>query len=259
MTSPLLAPNSAGMASPLARDYAVQIDVNYGTELAGTPDWQFVLGLNKVSPTNDITFQDDGDIHSNGRKSQVATAIGENLELAGLRKGTLSPDFVPNPGIEKLRWHGQQIGYLNTAHIRYWRTDGIDEAKEGYFATNFVSSADDKEGLLAFTATLTGQGQHLDIVKPTAQTVKTFTLPAGTSGGVWDVAIDAGNLADLAWNVPLATFKSSIEGLANVLGTVTVTGTPGEVYTVVFATDHPTTVTANGADLTGGSPTVAVS
>lgn len=79
--APLQAPDSAPLSTALARDYAVQIDVNYGT--GQPPEWVFIMGLNKVSPTTDITMQDDGDIHSGGRKSQIATAIGENLSWAG--------------------------------------------------------------------------------------------------------------------------------------------------------------------------------
>lgn len=259
MTAPLDAPNSAGMATALARAYAVQINVNHGTALAATPDWRFILGLNKVSPTNDITFQDNGDIHSGGYKSQIATAIGANLELAGLRKGTRSPGYVPDPGQEKLRSHGEAIGDANTAHIRYWRTDEIAEAKEGYFAVNWVSSADDKEGLLAFTATCTGQGKHTDIAKPMLPVVKTFTLPAGTTAGTWTATVDGDTATAIAHNVAPAAFKTALEGLASVGtgGVTSVTGTPLTGLVVTFAVPV-TTVTASGSGLTpAGTITVA--
>ncbi|MGW1740450.1 phage tail tube protein [Nocardia sp. NPDC001965] len=258
MTSPtpLQAPDSASMATALARDYAVQIDLAHGTAQAGTPDWAFVMGLNKVSPTTDTTMQDDGDIHSGGRKSQIATAIGENLELGGLRKGTLSPGYVPDPGQEKLRAHGSEIGYANIAHVRYWRTDGIDEAKEGYFAVNWVSSADDKEGLYAFTATLTGRGKHTNIAKPTTSTVKTFTLPAGTTGGTWTVTVDGQTTTGVSNSATGAAFQSALEALSTVgAGNVTVSLTGG-VYTATFLVPV-TSVTASGTGLTP-SGTVAV-
>ncbi|MFC9874879.1 phage tail tube protein [Nocardia salmonicida] len=259
MTTPLDAPNSAGMATALARAYAVQIDINHGTVLAGTPDWRWILGLNKVNPTNDITFQDNGDIHSRGRKSSIATAIGENLELGGLRKGNRSPDYVPDPGQEKLRSHGEEIGDANTAHIRYWRTDEIAEAKEGYFAVNWVSSADDKEGLLAFTATCTGQGQHANIAKPMLPVVKTFTLPAGTTAGTWTATVDGDTATGIAHGVTAAAFKTALEALASVGtgGVTSVTGTPLTGLVVTFAVPV-TTVTASGTGLTPtGTVTVA--
>ncbi|MGV9662579.1 phage tail tube protein [Nocardia niigatensis] len=243
------------MATALARDYAVQIDLNYGTATS-TPNWLFVMGLNKVSPSNDITLQDDGDIHSGGRKSQIATAIGENLELGGLRKGNLSAGFVADPGQEKLRSHGEDIGAANTAHIRYWRTDGIDEAKEGYFAVSWVSSADDKEGLYGFTATLTGKGKHKNIAKPTAPLVKTITLPAAT-GGTFTVTVDGQITSGVAYNATGATLKTALEALSTVgVGKVEVTGTAGGPYTLTFA-NSVSTVTASGTSLTP-SGTVSV-
>ncbi|MBH0778822.1 phage tail tube protein [Nocardia bovistercoris] len=254
--APLQAPDSSTLATALARDYAVQIDVAYGTGSA--PEWVFVMGLNKVSPTQDITMQDDGDIHSGGRKSQIATAIGENLELAGLRKGERSPAYVPDPGIEQLRKHGSKIGYENIAHVRYWRTDEIDEAKEGYFAVAFVGSADDKEGLYGWTATLTGRGQHKDIVKPLTPIVKTFTLPAGTTSGTWTITVDGQTASALTHTITLAALKTALEGLSTVgTGNATVTGTPGTAYTVTLP-GTVLVVSASGSGLTPAG-TVVVS
>ncbi|MFI5778698.1 phage tail tube protein [Nocardia sp. NPDC051570] len=254
----LQAPNSAGMATALARDYAVQVDINYGTAQSGTPEWVFVMGLNKVSPSNDITLQDDGDIHSNGRKSQIATAIGENLEIAGLRKGNLAAGFVADPGQEKLRSHGEDIGAANTAHVRYWRTDGIDEAKEGYFAASWVSAADDKEGLYGFTCTLTGKGQHKKIAKPTAPTAKTITLPSGSTGGTFTVTVDGQSTPGIAYNATAAAVKTALEALSTVgAGKAEVTGSAGGPYTVNLP-GTVSTVTASGTSLTpSGIVTVA--
>ncbi|RJO69770.1 hypothetical protein D5S18_28120 [Nocardia panacis] len=246
------------MATALARDYAIQVDVNFGTEKAGSPEWVFVMGLNKVSPSNDITLQDDGDIHSNGRKSQIATAIGENLELAGLRKGNLAAGFVADPGQEKLRGHGEEIGAANTAHVRYWRTDGIDEAKEGYFAVSWVSAADDKEGLYGFTCTLTGKGQHKKIAKPTAPTAKTITLPSGSTGGTFSITVDGQTASGITYNATAAAVRTALDALSTVgTGNATVTGSAGGSYAVTLP-GTVTTVTASGSSLTpSGTVTVA--
>lgn len=255
MTSPtpLQAPDSASLATALARDYAVQIDTAYGTGEA--PNWVFIMGLNKVSPANDITMQDDGDIHSGGRKSQIATAIGENLELGGLRKGERSPNYVPDPGIEQLRLHGNRIGYENVAHVRYWRTDEIAEAKEGYFAVSFVGSADDKEGLYGWTATLTGRGKHKDIAKPVMPIVKTVTLPAGTTSGTWTFTVDGETTSGIAHNAALTAVKSAVEALSTVgVGNATVTGMPGGPYSITL----PSTVAAVSASGSGLTPSGTV-
>lgn len=248
MTSPtvLQAPDSAPLATALARDYAVQIDTAYGT--GSGPNWVFVMGLNKVSPTTDITMQDDGDIHSGGRKSQIATAIGENLELGGLRKGERAPEYIPDPGIEHLRLLGSRIGYENIAHIRYWRVDEIEEAKEGFFAVNFTGSSDDKEGLYAWTATCTGRGKHKDIDKPLMPVVKTFTLPGGTTGGNWTITVDGDPTANLAHNIAASALKTALEALDSVgAGNATVVGTGPYVVTLPGTV---TTVTASGTNLT---------
>ncbi|WP_328438266.1 phage tail tube protein [Nocardia puris] len=254
--APLQAPDSAPLSTALARDYAVQIDVNYGT--GQPPEWVFIMGLNKVSPTTDITMQDDGDIHSGGRKSQIATAIGENLELGGLRKGERSPGFVPDPGQEKLRAHGEQIGYANIAHVRYWRVDEIAEAKEGFFAVNWTGSADDKEGLYGWTATLTGRGKHKDIAKPLAPVVKTFALPSGTTSGTWTITVDGQTTSGLAHNIAAAALKTALEALSTVgAGNASVTGANGGPYTAVLP-GTVTTVSASGTGLTP-SGTITIS
>lgn len=252
MTSPepLNAPDSASLHAALARDYAVQIN----TAAAGSPPtWVFVMGLNKVSPTTDTTMQDDGDIHSNGRKSQIATAIGENLELGGLRKGSRTPNFVPDPGIERLRYHGSKIGYENIAHIRYWRTDEIDEAKEGYYAVNFSGGGEDKEGLLSWTATLTGRGQAQDIEKPREATKVTITLPGSLTGGDWTLDVDDETTAAIVYNAAASAVKSALEALPNVgAGNATVTGVAGGPYTVTVP--GTVTITGNGYGLTPAGP-----
>lgn len=166
MAEPLNPGDSSHLVTTLARDWAVQ--VNTGTK--AEPAWVTVYGLTTVNPSTDLTMQDDGDIHAGGYKSQIATAIGSNLELQGLRKGELETDdtLVADPGQEYLRAKGEQIGYKNIAIVRAWRTDGLDEAFEHSYAVNWTSSGGDKEGLNAFTCTLTGRGKPVKIAKPTA-------------------------------------------------------------------------------------------
>ncbi|AUM18228.1 MULTISPECIES: phage tail tube protein [Rhodococcus] len=165
MSTPLVPADSSALVSTLARDWAVQVD----TSSNGTPSWVFVYGLSTVNPTTDLTMQDDGDINADGRKSQIATAIGENLELQGLRKGTLAGEtLTPDPGQEFLRAKGRKIGYENISHVRFWRLDDLSDAYEGHFATNWTDTGGDKEGLQAFTCTLTGRGKMTSITKPTA-------------------------------------------------------------------------------------------
>ncbi|MCE4161613.1 MULTISPECIES: phage tail tube protein [Rhodococcus] len=161
MADTLLAPDSSGMDSHLARDWAVQVK-------DGDGEWIFVNALSQFAPTSDKTLQDDGDIGMKGGKSSLATAIGFNIEITGLRKGTYAgTDFEPDEGQEILRAKGDEIGYLAVADIRYWRTDGLKDAFQGRYTVDWKDGTEDKEGLLSFTCTLTGRGRRTKITKPT--------------------------------------------------------------------------------------------
>ncbi|WP_336881383.1 phage tail tube protein [Rhodococcus globerulus] len=161
----LMPPDSAQLVTTLARDWAFQVNISTTAE----PEWIFVNGLSKVGPTTDQTKQDDGDIHSGGYKSQLATAIGANVEIEGLRKGTLAGEaLTPDPGQEFLRAKGRRIGYGNIAHVRYWRTDALPDAMEAQVTVEWKDGTEDKEGLQTFTCTLTGRGKPKEIAKPKA-------------------------------------------------------------------------------------------
>ncbi|MBV6758354.1 phage tail tube protein [Rhodococcus opacus] len=166
-TVPVVPLDTSHLVSTLARDWAVQ--ANTGTK--ETPVWVFVYGLSSVNPTTDLTMQDDGDIHAGGYKSQMATAIGSNLELQGMRKGELEgEELTPDAGQEFLRAKGQTIGYNNVVHMRVWRTDGLPDAFEQTYAVNWTDTGGDKEGLQGFTCTCTGRGKPTPISKPTVTT-----------------------------------------------------------------------------------------
>ncbi|MFE5878973.1 phage tail tube protein [Rhodococcus sp. NPDC056506] len=162
MTAPLLPPDTSVLDTALARDWAVQVKGDGG-------DWVFVNALSQFAPSSDKTLQDDGDIGMKGGKSSLATAIGSNIEITGLRKGTYADtDFEPDEGQEILRAKGDEIGYLAIADIRYWRTDGLKDAFQGRYTVDWKDGTEDKEGLLSFTVTLTGRGRRTKIAKPTA-------------------------------------------------------------------------------------------
>ncbi|MGW6658836.1 phage tail tube protein [Rhodococcus sp. NPDC055024] len=160
MADTLLAPDTSTLDSHLARDWAVQVKDDGG-------DWVFVNALSQFAPTSDKTLQDDGDIGMKGGKSSLATAIGFNIEITGLRKGTLAGTaYEPDEGQEILRGKGDEIGALAIADIRYWRTDGLKDAFQGRYTVDWKDGTEDKEGLLSFTCTLTGRGRRTKIAKP---------------------------------------------------------------------------------------------
>ncbi|MCZ4557986.1 hypothetical protein O4215_20705 [Rhodococcus maanshanensis] len=167
-TEPLLPKDSSTLLTTLARDWAVQVN----TSTTATPSWVFVYGLSKVSPTQEISMQDDADIHAGGYKSQIATAIGANLDLEGLRKGEGAVDdaITPDPGQEFLRAKGEMTGSKNVAHVRYWRTDSLPDSYEHTFTVGWKDTGGDKEALQGFSCTLTGRGKPKKIAKPTVTT-----------------------------------------------------------------------------------------
>ncbi|MHD0300101.1 phage tail tube protein [Rhodococcus qingshengii] len=166
MADTLLPPDSAPLVTTLARDWAVQVNVD---DTGASPEWVFVNGLSQFAPTTDKTLQDDGDIHSGGAKSQLSTAIGFNVEMTGLRKGTLAGStLTPDPGQEFLRALGDEVGYKAIAELRYWRTDALADARQGFYTIDWKDGTEDKEGLQSFTCTATGRGRATKIAKPEA-------------------------------------------------------------------------------------------
>lgn len=165
MSAPLVQPDTSNLASTLARDWAVQVDISD----TATPEWVFVNGLTKVDPTIDTTIQDDSDIGAGGYKSSIATALGASLNLEGLRKGTKDgASFTPDPGQEYLRAKGEEVGYDNFVRMRVWRTDDLPNAFECTYACAWKDIAGGLDALQTFTATLSGRGKPQQISKPTA-------------------------------------------------------------------------------------------
>lgn len=83
-------------------------------------------------------------------------------------------------------------------------------------------------------------------------TSKTVTLPAGTTGGTFTLTVDGKATAAIEYNADGAAVTSAIT-TAGATG-VTVIGAAGGPYTITGAT----TVSANGAALTGGDTAISV-
>lgn len=93
--------------------------------------------------------------------------------------------------------------------------------------------------------------------------VQTVTL-ANATGGTFTVTYDGETTAAIAFNATGAQFQTAVEALSNVQPGDIVVGKAGSVFTVSFvgsrflgSTSTPL-FTANGASLTGTSPTVTV-
>lgn len=90
------------------------------------------------------------------------------------------------------------------------------------------------------------------------ETTVTVTINGSPTGGTFAFAVGAES-TDIAPNATSTAFKSAVEALPGVKA-ATVTGTAGGPYTVKVTTAGVATVTADGANLTGGTnPSVSVS
>jgi hypothetical protein len=166
MSSPILVPPNSNVLSTFrAAEWAVQ--VNTGT--AATPEWTWVNGLDKFEPSNTPVMQDDTDLYSDAYKSQIATAQALDVAMSGKFKGVKGTDgTVPlDPGLAHIREAGKDVGDDNIVHVRYWRTDDLDEAYEHFFGVNWKDVGGSIEALQTFTATLTGRGKPKAVAKPT--------------------------------------------------------------------------------------------
>lgn len=175
------APSSHDLGSTLARDWAFQVDTTDGSE---TPNWVFVRGLSQFAPVTNLVMQDDSDIDNGGHKSQVPTAKDLTITAQGKRKGKVASGvFTEDPGQAYLRKKGDNMGFGNFAHIRYWRTDGVQEGKETDVSVQFEQAAGGNEDLDNFTITMMSRGTPLDIKPVTNATGPSVPADESTEGG----------------------------------------------------------------------------
>lgn len=152
---------SSNLASTLARDWAFQVDTTDGSDI---PDWVFVRGLSQFAPVVNLVMQDDSDIDNGGYQSQVATAQNLTITAQGKRKGEhTAGEFAEDPGQAFLREKGTQMGWANIAHVRFWRTDGVQEAYETPVSVQFETQAGGNEDLDNFTITMMSRGKPTKI------------------------------------------------------------------------------------------------
>lgn len=93
---------------------------------------------------------------------------------------------------------------------------------------------------------------------------QTATITGSPTGGTFTLTFDGETTAAIAYNAAATTVKTALEALSNVkTGDVTVSGSAGGPYTVVFTGhyqgENVPAFTASGASLTGGtSPGVTI-
>ena len=89
----------------------------------------------------------------------------------------------------------------------------------------------------------------------------TVTITGTPTGGTFTLSIGGQTSSGIAFNVTATNLRTALEALSSVgVGHVTVTGSAGGPFTVVFDDTVSGTLTGSGANLTGGSsPDVVIS
>lgn len=165
MTAPLKPTNTANMSVALAGQ--VRVEINTGDE--DTPDWTEVKGIRQWGYQFAQNIVDDTDVSTAGWASQHPVGNAFTVTVNGLVKGTEDPDFVADPGVQALLNASRTFGKDGVSHMRFWRTDGVDDAYEFYCTTGVSLGDEQPPALQSFSGDLTGKGEPTEIVKPTEE------------------------------------------------------------------------------------------
>lgn len=174
MTGPLVTTDTSDLSATLARHWHVQV------REVGDSTWTFVRGITSFNPTVSKTRQDAGDFHSGNWGASTSTEATWSLEIGVLRK--LDVDSDPDPGVELLRAKDGELGTDEEVEVRWWRSDGLDDAYQGKASVDFSSAGGEKTALQGATITLAGVGARATIAKPTVSAASSIVARPNTAG-----------------------------------------------------------------------------
>ncbi len=155
-------------AATLNRKWYLDVDVS-ATE---TPTWVGVFGIKEFQPALAQTMQDDSDFDSDGYGSDTITQQKWSCTGKVNRKATATAPDEYDPGQERLRLAGQEVGSDNRVHIRFYEVNGAGgpqiEAYEGYASVSWNPDGGDQTVLSTVAFVLNGQGKRTAIAHPGA-------------------------------------------------------------------------------------------
>lgn len=237
----LTPPDGAKLDTIPAGRYGVQVDIS----TTSTPQWIFVNGLTNFEPTFKTKLEDDTDITSDGWDSSAVAGNSFSVSFEGLVKGETDTEFTPDPGMQFLVAASQQTGSDAHVHMRYWRTDEVDQAHDFYAAVDASLKGGKPNELQKFSGSLTGRGKPSEITKPGAELI----LHYGFGATAFVANVDAQSTSSVLTSANNTAIKAAFEALSNV-DLATVTGSAPDISVVLVPI--PTTTSATG---TGGSVT----
>lgn len=166
MTAPLKPTNTASMSTALGGQ--VRVEINTGT--TDDPTWTEIRGVRQFGPVFTQVTEDNSDVSNAGWANEFPIGNGLVVSISGLVKGTEDPDFVVDPGVQALLDASKSFGKDGVSHIRYWRTDGLDEAYAFYCTTEVSLGNEAPPKLQEFSGELKCMGEPEKITKPTEET-----------------------------------------------------------------------------------------
>lgn len=160
----------------LARGYKFDVSTD------GT-NWVHPKGLDNLSDKIDPNVENANEYDSDGWSSGEITLYNWSLVTGMHRKADAG---VEDPGQALIRACRGQFGDAARLYVRWYRTDGIDEAWSGRAIVGVESRDTGVENIASWTVTFTGDGEATAITNPYSGSlapVVTSATPSGAAAG----------------------------------------------------------------------------
>lgn len=145
----------------LARGYRFEVSVD------GATNWLKVGGLNDLSPTIEPTKVDSSNYDSGGWAASEITMQSWSVQIKANWQATAG---VEDPAIAAILACRGQFGTAARLYVRWYRTDGIDEAFQGRAIVAVANSKTAVLDLSELQVTFTGDGALSKITNPYSPT-----------------------------------------------------------------------------------------
>lgn len=157
----------------LARGYRFEVSAD------GSTNWLKIGGLNDLNPSITPNKQDSSNYDSNGWSASEITMQDWSVQVKANRQSNAG---VEDAGFALVRARQGQFGDSARLYVRWYRTDGLDEAWQGRAIVEVTSSKTGVADLDEKQITFTGDGALTKITNPYAPTAVPSILSATPSG-----------------------------------------------------------------------------
>lgn len=225
----------------LARGYRIEVSAD------GASNWLRVGGLNDLNPNISPNKVDSSNYESDGWAASEITMQNWSVALKANRQ---ADGGVEDAGIALLRSCVGKFGDAARVYVRWYRTDGLDEAWQGRAIVELTPSKTGVADLNELSVTLTGDGALAPITNPYAPSAVpsiTSATPTGAAAGT-QVEIKGagftGTVATTGVKFGATNATSWVVVSDQVIVAVVPTGTAGAANIVVTNATGPSTAFA---------------